>query len=186
MPLKKKWSFLPQTIQKKKTLVFEPKPRRCHFCKSNAVRFSSFTGLSIHTQVHKLVDKEDFTKLEPPSARPGKTVSFTVKSEWNKLRAEHSKKKSQKMTDSQVISRVNKISSWDGLQNDGVKENRVPQSGFEMRCFLFAMRTCLLDLIRQTKSNLVLDGATISWTEKDSVYAEGLTKRRQAYLRDCI
>jgi len=50
---------------------------------------------------------------------------------------------------------------------------------------LFARRTRLLDLIRQTKSNLALDGATISWTEKDSVYAEGLTKRRQTYLRDC-
>ena len=27
MPLKKEWSFLPQTIQKKKTLLFEPKPK---------------------------------------------------------------------------------------------------------------------------------------------------------------
>ena len=98
MALKKEWSFLPQTIQKKKTVVFEPKPWRCHFCKSDAVRFSSFTGLKKHMQVHKLVDREDFTKFEPPSARPGKIVSFTVKNEWNKLKAEHSKTKPKKMT----------------------------------------------------------------------------------------
>ena len=49
-------------------------------------------------KIHKWATKEDLKNFEPPSARPGKTVSFTVKHEWSKLKIDLSKKKQKKMT----------------------------------------------------------------------------------------